>query len=211
MANKDDNIVEVEEYATVTEVDGIRRTLYQFMKQQELFNVKMTNTMDQLMELMMKTANSKDCNLPEDKGSSQKGNPIKPPDPICLPKPSMSNMQLRKSQVGPSGLANQKHFYTPPKLKAIAQGTYHTNDPHMGDQHHQYSTQAQFHTSGWDERAGDEYTSKQHEETFEQSGQNAMDNQNQMDILQIQLPETTVENSQPSRASSTTVPPDSQL
>lgn len=135
MANKDDNTVEVEEYTTSTEVNGIRRTLDQFMKKQDQFNVKMASTMDQLMELMMRTSVSTDSPLHENKGSSAKGNLIKPSDPQFVPKPSMPNIQLRKSQFGaPSGIEHHKHDYTPPpKLRAIAQGNFNNHDTHVGD------------------------------------------------------------------------------
>ena len=58
--------VEVEEYATADEVDGIRRTLDSFMKKQEKHNDKMSSTLDKLLVTIDKLA-------VEDKGSSFKG------------------------------------------------------------------------------------------------------------------------------------------
>lgn len=137
------------------------------------------------MEFMMKTSVSKEPVLPEDKGSTEKGNPIKPPDPNVVPKPSLANMQLRKFQTGgSSGSDQQKLYYTPPpKLKAMAQGNFQHPDPHMGAQHNHHSTLGQYNTIGWDNKEGDDYTSRLQEEAFDQSGHEQLENLAHADIL----------------------------
>jgi len=66
-----------EQYATSVEVDGIRRTLTDFMKTQEASNEAMKKGLDDVLTTLAKLGGS----LVEDKGSSFKGKNPKPPNP----------------------------------------------------------------------------------------------------------------------------------
>lgn len=60
------------QYATADEVDGIRRTLDQFMKTQEENNQKFQAGIDQILYLMSNSVTPSPQKLPEDKGSTFK-------------------------------------------------------------------------------------------------------------------------------------------
>ena len=69
-------------YATAVEVDGIRRTLDLFMKEQKQQNDSITESLDEIRQLLTKPPVSV---FPEDKGSTIKGKGVPkthPPPPI---------------------------------------------------------------------------------------------------------------------------------
>jgi flagellar hook-associated protein FlgK len=66
---KIDGTEEEEQYATAVEVDGIRRTLDQFMKRQYASNEAMKKSLDDVLLSLSKLSVS----AVEDKGSSFKG------------------------------------------------------------------------------------------------------------------------------------------
>ena len=66
-----------EQYATSVEVDGIRRTLTDFMKTQEASNEAMKKGLDDVLTTLAKLGGSS----VEDKGSSFKGKNPQPPNP----------------------------------------------------------------------------------------------------------------------------------
>lgn len=68
------------QFATADEVDGIRRTLDEFMKTQEAHNQAVQKNFDQLMGYLHKLAAQPSLPSAEDKGSNFKGNPL--PIPI---------------------------------------------------------------------------------------------------------------------------------
>jgi len=74
---KIDGIEEEEQYATAVEVDGIRRTLDQFMKRQDASNEAMKKSLDDVLLSLSKLSVS----AVEDKGSSFKGKKPQNPRP----------------------------------------------------------------------------------------------------------------------------------
>lgn len=63
--------IEPSQYATVTEVDGIRRTLDGFMKSQEETNQTMKGSLEQIL-LKLSNNTMQGVPIPEDKGSNFK-------------------------------------------------------------------------------------------------------------------------------------------
>lgn len=76
MAKIGDERKEDEQYATAVEVDGIRRTLDIFMKQQEVQNEKLSASLDQLMASMSKVAAKVGISSLEDQASAVKGKKV---------------------------------------------------------------------------------------------------------------------------------------
>ena len=89
----------LEEYATTAEVNGIRRTLDSFMKDQELRNTSMENTLDKILGKLDKLCLDTPPGI-EDKGSNAKSKPV---------------IHTNKSlHFGPPHPNTNTHFYNPP-------------------------------------------------------------------------------------------------
>lgn len=107
---------EVEEYATATEVDGIRRTLDKFMKKQDERHDALEGTLDKLLLSLNKLTAQTTVPPPEDMGSNTKGKTI-PITNLFKAGPSIpqNSQHINKSlNFGNYQQESQKHYYTPP-------------------------------------------------------------------------------------------------
>jgi len=90
------------QFATATEVDGIRRTLDSFMKQQEDHNHQLNSKFYQVMSYLTKMADKSNTVIVEDASSNI--NETHPSAPQNFGQVRPTNLHLHKSQfVGDSG------------------------------------------------------------------------------------------------------------
>ena len=105
---KIDDVVQ-EAYATATEVNGIRRTLDEFMKTQDQQNERVQKNFDDLFLAIQKITGQPSGELPEDKGSTVK---VKNKQVYQQPNPTFRH---HRSQIGgPNSVMAGKQFYMPP-------------------------------------------------------------------------------------------------
>lgn len=131
-------------FATAVEVDGLRRTLDQFMKKQDQHNTLLAQSIEKLTATVNQLVAERGSLTPEDKGSAVKGNEVHTPDPQFLPKPSQPILNINKSVTGNRGMGEQpKQYYTPPpKLRAQMHKNSANHGLH-GSEHHNWSTHGQ--------------------------------------------------------------------
>jgi hypothetical protein len=112
-----DSIPEGTEFAIVVEVNGIRNTLDQFMKKQDLFNDAFQKGLDKILSKLGEDPNlvqvediSSSTKAKEIADHHQVNKPQQPPDP-----PKLTDMY--KSQRPPTPMATaQPRYYTPPPV-----------------------------------------------------------------------------------------------
>ena len=124
-------------YATAVEVDGIRRTLDLFMKEQKQQNDSITESLDEIRQLLTKPPVSV---FPEDKGSTIKGKGVPkthPPPPIGHTHRSihMGSNSVMAHIYDPHASTRVRHMHSDPfEWSRRAQGHEYVQKDHIFDE-----------------------------------------------------------------------------
>lgn len=129
--------VDPSQFATATEVDGIRRTLDEFMKTQDQVNQSIKDSLNKILQRFSTTPQS-GIPLPEDKGSSMKGKgqPAQPP-PIPFHHAQSSNWHNHQPPAHPQFRHANPYLHMPPD-----EASYYAMYHHPSQ--HNWSTQGQY-------------------------------------------------------------------
>ena len=143
--------VDPSQFATATEVDGLRRTLDEFMKTQDDVNQSIKSSLDKILSQF--TINPQmGVPAPEDKGSNIKGKEqVAPPPQFQFPHPHNSNW--------PRHPQHQHHYKHPSQFVPIHHDEHSYYGMHQQPSHVHWSAQGQFVAS--DDYGEEEYEYEQ--------------------------------------------------
>ena len=143
--------VDPSQFATATEVDGLRRTLDEFMKNQDDVNQSIKSSLDKILSQF--TINPQmGVPAPEDKGSNIKGKEqVAPPPQFQFPHPHNSNW--------PRHPQHQHHYKHPSQFVPIHHDEHSYYGMHQQPSHVHWSAQGQFVAS--DDYGEEEYEYEQ--------------------------------------------------